>query len=104
VFPEAENVLYAFIEEPQTLPANELIGLLQRGGILPAKVDPIVELLLWFGVLGARQMDGTVAYIYNVNYEMPILSGIIRKLASQGVVYVVNPAFVPGLHIQGDPL
>jgi len=47
-------------------------------------------------------MDGAATYIYNVNYEMPILKGIIRKLEEEGLVYVVNPAFVPGLQIRED--
>lgn len=102
VFPEAENVLYAFIGEHQTLPANALTDLLQRGGIIPDNIAAIVALLLWFGVLGVKRTDGGVTYIYNVNYEMAILSGIIRKLESHGVVYVINPAFGPGLHVQGD--
>ena len=50
----------------------------------------------------AGRMDGAVTYIYNVNYEMPILKGIIRKLEEEGLVYVVNPAFVPGLQIRGN--
>jgi hypothetical protein len=100
ILPVAENVLYAFIDEPQTLPANAAHILLERGGILPAMMKDIVNILLWYGVLGVRRMDGTVTYIYSVNYEMPILMGIIRKLEAQGLVYVVNPAFVPGLQIR----
>jgi hypothetical protein len=103
VFPDAENVLYAFIDEPQTLPAKELTGLLERGGIVPANIEEIVDLLLWYGVLGVRRIDGIVSYIYTVNYEMQILRGIIRKLDSQqGLVYVINPAFIPGLQIRED--
>jgi len=53
--------------------------------------------LAWHGAGGS---DGSVKYIYNVNYEMPILTGIIRKLESDGVVYQINPAFAPGLQLQ----
>jgi hypothetical protein len=95
VMPEAENVLYAFIDELQSMPASELNSLLTRGGIASGKVPDIITILLWYGVLGVRRMDGAVTYIYNVNYEMPILKGIIRKLEEEGLVYVVNPAFVP---------
>jgi hypothetical protein len=102
VMPAAENVLYAFIDEPQTIPANELNSLLTRGGIGAEKVPEIITILIWYGVLGVRRMDGTVTYIYNVNYEMPILKGIIRKLQENGLVYVVNPAFVPGLQVRED--
>ena len=99
ILPAAENVLYAFIGETQTLPAITVQTLLESGGILPAMVKDIVNILLWYGVLGVKRIDGTVTYIYSVNYEMPILTGIIRKLEAQGVVYMVNPAFVPGLQI-----
>lgn len=102
VMPEAENVLYAFIDEPQTLPASTLLSLLEQNGIASALIPSIINILLWYGVLGVRRLDGSVIYIYTVNYEMPILSGIIRKSEHNGLVYVVNPAFVPGLQIRED--
>jgi hypothetical protein len=102
VLPAAKNVLYAFINEPQTLPARTVHSLLESGGILSTMIESIVNILLWYGVLGVRRIDGTVTYIYTVNYEMEILKGISRKLESQGLVYVVNPAFVPGLQIRED--
>jgi hypothetical protein len=102
VFPEAENVLYSFIGEAQTLPATMLVSLLEGAGMPSERVAAIVDVLLWYGVLGVRKVDGNIIYIYSVNYEMPILLGIIRKLAAYGVVYVVNPAFVPGLQIRED--
>jgi hypothetical protein len=102
ILPEAEVVLYAFIDEPQTLPPGTLISLLEGGGILPQFIAPIVNILLWYGVLGVRPADGTVTYIYSLNYEMAILTGIIRKLQGAGFVYVINPAFVPGLQIRED--
>lgn len=102
VMPAAENVLYAFIDEPQTIPGNDLKTLLRRGGIADEKVADITTILLWYGVLGVRRMDGAITYIYNVNYEMPILKGILKKLEEEGLVYVVNPAFVPGLQIRED--
>jgi hypothetical protein len=100
--PNAENVLHAFIGEPQTLPASTVHSLFEGGGILPTTIPDIVNVLLWYGVLGVRRIDGTVTYIYTVNYEMPILRGIIRKLEPQGLVYLVNPAFVPGLQMRED--
>jgi hypothetical protein len=53
-------------------------------------------------VIGVKRSDGTVTYIYNVNYEMPILKGFIRKLESGGLVYQINAAFVPGLQLQSE--
>jgi hypothetical protein len=102
VFPEADNVLYAFIGEPQTLSSGELTNILELSGMPPSKLQEIVRVLLWYAVLGVKMSDGSVKYIYNVNYEMPILTGIIRKLESDGVVYQINPAFAPGLQLQGE--
>jgi hypothetical protein len=84
------------------LPQKELHSLLERGGILPTLTEAIVNILLWYGVLGVRRIDGAVTYIYSVNYEMQVLKGIVQKLQSHGLVYVVNPAFVPGLQIRED--
>lgn len=103
VMPEAANVLYAFIDEPQTLSAKELRELLEKSGMPASKLDDIVRVLLWYGVLGVKRTDGTVTSIYDVNYEMPILTGIVRKLESQGVSYQINPAFAPGLQLQRRP-
>ena len=100
VMPDAENVLYAFIDESQTIPADELNSLLTKGGIKAEKISEIMSILLWYGVLGVKRMDGTVTYIYDVNYDMPILHGIIRKIQEIGLVFVVNPAFVQGLQIR----
>ena len=100
VLPEAENVLYAFIDEPQILPASHLQSLLERAGIQPTVIPTIVDILLWYGVLGVRRDDGSVVYVYNVNYSMPILKGIVRKLEAGGLIYVINLAFVPGLAIR----
>jgi hypothetical protein len=102
VFPEAENVLYAFIGEPQTLSSGALMNILERSSMPASKIDDIVRVLLWYGVLGLKRPDGSVTYIYNVNYEMPILIGIIRKLEPDGLVYLINPAFAPGLQLQGE--
>jgi hypothetical protein len=104
VFPAAENVLYAFIDEHQTLPKDRLHLLLEQGGIPKGTIEPIVNILLWYGVLGVRKIDGSVVYIYNVNYEMAVLRGIIQKLQSDGIVFVVNPAFIPGLQMREDRL
>jgi hypothetical protein len=102
VLPEAENVLYAFIGEPQTMSADALKKLLEQSGMPTSKLDDIVRVLLWYGVLGVKRLDGTVTSIYDVNYEMPILMGIVRKLEPHGVSYQINQAFEPGLQLKGQ--
>ncbi|MBB6142425.1 VIT1/CCC1 family predicted Fe2+/Mn2+ transporter [Silvibacterium bohemicum] len=97
VLPEAENVLYAFIGEAQTLPSAALRKLLEQSGMPISKIDEIIKTLLWYGVIGVKRSDGAVTSINDVNYEMPILNGIIRKLETSGVVYQINAAFVSAL-------
>jgi hypothetical protein len=78
------------------MPADELNSLLTRGGIDNKKVADIVAILLWYGVWG--QANGrAVTYIYNVNYEMPILKGFIRKLQEEGLARTVPEIFLARL-------
>jgi hypothetical protein len=76
--------------------------ILELSGMPASKIGEIVRVLLWYGVLGLKSPDGSVTYICNVNYEMPILAGIIRKLEPDGLMYLIDPAFVPGLQLQGQ--
>ena len=100
VLPAAENILYEFIGSKALLPASELNQLLDGVSTSEPERDAFVELLLWYAVLGVVRLDGEVAFIYSVNYDMPRLRGIIRKLEETGVVYALNPAFAAALEIQ----
>lgn len=46
VMPEGENLLYAFIDEPQAMPVEELNSLLTRAGIDKQKLQDITTILL----------------------------------------------------------
>jgi hypothetical protein len=98
IMPAAANVLYAFIEQPPILAASKLIGLMEETGV-SGQTEDVLNVLLWYAVLGIRRADGATTYIYTVNYDMPILKAIMRKQESDGLVFVVNPAFVPGLQM-----
>ncbi|HEV7240545.1 MAG TPA: hypothetical protein VGQ36_15005 [Thermoanaerobaculia bacterium] len=100
VLPTAEHVLYAFINEPQVLSTGEVVRILGTAGIEPAEVPNIIETMLWYGLLGVNRPDGSVVHIYDVNYDMPILRGMIRKFDAQGISYRVNPAFISGLQMR----
>ncbi|HEV7486898.1 MAG TPA: hypothetical protein VGQ65_14565 [Thermoanaerobaculia bacterium] len=100
ILPEAKDVLVAFLEENQVLSATALRGLILGRGLPDENVDQIIDILLWFGVLGVKRPDGSVTYIYDVNYDMPILRGFIEKYQAAGVSFQINAAFVPGLQIR----
>jgi hypothetical protein len=102
VFPEAENILYAFITAPVTMNTGTIRDRLEQANIGTLRLDEMLEVLLWFGVFGVVRGNGTVAYIYSVNYDMGLMRGIIANQQATGISYYVNPAFWPALEIQVD--
>jgi hypothetical protein len=98
VFPDAENLLYAFIGSSHTMNRGALVSVLCEHGVQADAVDRVIWLLLWFGFLGFAWTDGTLRYIYSFHYNMKVLDGVHRQLLSSGnIQYVLNPAFAPAL-------
>ena len=75
---------------------------LEQANIGTLRLEELLEMLLWFGVFGVVRGNGTVAYIYSVNYDMGLMRGIIASQQAAGLSYYVNPAFWPALEIQVD--
>ena len=99
VLPEAEDLLYEFLGSSVRIPSADLDLMLNKVSESPQERDAFVELFLWYGVLGLVRLDGSVTYIYTVNYDSARLKGIERQLQETGLVYEVNPAFIQGLEI-----
>lgn len=100
VLPEAENILYTFIASEPELSENKLTNLLEE--VVPPQglTAKVVDLLLWHGFLGVKRIsDDTPHYIYNFNYNMPLLKGFIHKFKRE-IVYIINPSFWPSLLIE----
>jgi hypothetical protein len=97
--PQAEDVIYAFIDSNSRFGEDELAFALDNAGIALSKKERVVEMLLWYGFLGIAQDQDRTTYIYNVNYEMKLLSGLRKRLGSE-VKYCVNPAFAPALGVR----
>jgi hypothetical protein len=100
VYPEAQESLYAFIEAPSLLDKSQLMHYLARLGLTAEKSEKLIELLLWYGFLGIFRHDGTMTYIYNVNYEMRKLVSLRDQRGEADLVYCINPAFWAGLDIK----
>ncbi len=100
VFPGGEEGLFALIEAPSLLDNLQLSERIARTRVPPEQHDDLVRLLLWYGVIGVLRKSGEETYIYNVNYEMKILSALISKRPATELVYVVNRAFWRGLDIE----
>ncbi|KAA0992952.1 hypothetical protein FXO21_23670 [Dyadobacter sp. UC 10] len=98
VFPEAESILYSFIEAPSELSLPVLTEIVERELPGSSMIDKVINLLLWYGFLGIKTGKHDVKYIYNFNYNMNILKGVAFK-HKENVIYVINPAFWPSLLI-----
>jgi len=100
VMPGAGDVLYAFINTSTRLSDVSLKHILADGGIAASDSRAVIDLLLWYGVLGVIGEKGEEPiYIYSVNYEMPLLRTLLGRVLKEetAVAYSVNPAFIPAL-------
>lgn len=103
ILPEAADVLYSFIECPAEIEENDISKIINN--ISPDKAVQIciMELLLWYGVLGFKRSDGEAAFIYSVRYDMRRLRAHLnnRENEKDKIRYIINPAFWKGLEIKG---
>lgn len=98
ILPESDKVLYSFIEQPSQLRAEQLEALLSE--LTPQLRAACTDNLLWYGFLGVVRADGESDFIYNVNYDMNMLSALVQRAAEKGeLIFAINPAFWAGLRI-----
>jgi hypothetical protein len=100
VFPPAKDVLYEFIECSADLDSTTLHSILDKISKDVATKNKILDLLLWYGIIGFRRLDGDPIYIYTVRYDMKRLKALLKKHEDEGFVYLINPAFWKGLEIK----
>jgi hypothetical protein len=98
VLPFAEDVLYAFLGQSARLMGDDIDRLLGKTFDLDAR-RKIVDVLLWYGVLGVVRPDGDVAFIYSVNYDVKRLNAIVESMPPEKRSFYINPALWPGLEI-----
>jgi len=99
IFPPAKDSLYEFIECPSELDNELLRSILARISDDVTVQDKILDLLLWYGILGFRKIEGEPTYIYSVRYDMKRLRSLLKKREKEGFFYLINPAFWKGLEI-----
>ncbi len=93
-----DDILYAFIGSKSLLTKTEVRDILQEYGVNEDSIETIFDLLLWYGFLGIEGDDESHKYIYNFNYKMPLMKGIIKKKGSD-LLFTLNQAFWPALMI-----
>lgn len=67
--------------------------------------DEIIDLLIWYGVLGCVGSQGNTKYIYEVEYNTHVLQQIRSNRGKDNEEFEVNSAFWPALNIdnKGEP-
>lgn len=101
VLPFAEDVLYSFLGQSARLTAEDIERLLGNKFDSEARAK-ILEVLLWYGVLGVVRLTDEVAFIYSVNYDMKRLNAILESIPPERHSFFINPALWPGLEITGQ--
>jgi hypothetical protein len=91
------DLLYAFIGSKSKISKEEVYAILIDFGLDESSLDEVFDLLLWYGFLGL-EIDTEPKYIYNLNYSMQLLNGLIKKKATS--LFIINPAFWSALMIE----
>lgn len=92
-----DDVLYAFIGSRSVVKKDEIFSVLDEFDVNNQLFEKIFKLLLWYGFIGL-QIDDETKYIYDFNYSMQLIAGIIKK--KEDIDYLINPAFWPALMIK----
>jgi hypothetical protein len=92
VKPEYDNVPYAFIGCATVLSLEEVKRKLLEAGIPESGLSEVIELLLWFGVLGIYVSEDEERYSYQFEHDPKLMRAGLTKYA-----YCIHPAFRPAL-------
>jgi len=104
VFPEAEDILYYLIGVSGRLTVAEIKGYISPLSTAPDFIEHVIEILLWFGFLGAVIPCGQFVeerYIYHVQYDLKKLKKMAQNLRDDNTNLCIHKAFWSFLGIQG---
>ena len=101
VFPEAEDILYYFIDAKKEFSIKELKEIINSSDIT-MEDEKIIEILFWFAFLGVvkeQNNETRIIHIYDVFYDMKKLKQLAKGLKNDSALVSINPAFWPFLEI-----
>ncbi|MFZ3032461.1 MAG: hypothetical protein WA138_00390, partial [Parvibaculum sp.] len=99
VLPSSADTLYMFLGEKKRMPKDKITALIESKTKNEHEATAVWTLLLWHAVLGYQRTSNEDAFIYDVNYDIKRLQGLIDKHPNGNPTMVVNPAFWPGLEM-----
>lgn len=97
VMPDADDLLYHFIGIETNITYDNLMSLLLKEGRAKDRLEDMLNVLIWHGVLGLLWPDGRIEYIYHAKYNMRLFRAQMERLRGSGLVFQINPAFWPAL-------
>lgn len=93
------DILYIFLGEAKEMRRSEIVSLLNDRIGDSSKTQDVFRLLVWHGVIGLRRGRDDIEYIYNVNYDLKRLFGLMDKTDGGDPLMQINPGFWPGLEL-----
>lgn len=99
VFPDASDILYAFLGCPQVMTLEQIFDRIGQAGICGESSAKLVEILLWFAFLGLVEENRSVLYSYSVFYDMKKLRRLALDYKDMGKQFSVHPAFCSFLEV-----
>jgi hypothetical protein len=98
VFPEGEGILYTFLEREAWIKKDELTAILAEYVPDQARIQLLIDQLIWYCLLGVVRGDEEIDYIYDVNYDLKKIR-MFEKRGGDNLIYAIHPAFWPALEI-----
>ena len=93
----SSDVLYSLIGVGRSEPKSKIIELLGKDGFTSEKSEEIIDLMLWYGLVGASGNDvSPERFIYDFQYNMKRLRAAVQQ-SGVDPIYAINPALQVGL-------
>ena len=102
VHPASEDVIYAFTGCERDLSQEDITLALMEAKVSEEHQERLVQLLLWYGFLGILDDDNEPKFIYQVQYNVRILTTYRQRRTAKAKCFQVNPAFWPALNVRNE--
>lgn len=94
-----DDVLYLFLGEKREMTKQEIMDLLAVRIKSPERLAAVFTMMLWHGVIGLMRSAHETTYIFDVNYDLKRLNGLMDKMRDGNPRMQINPGLWPGLEL-----
>jgi hypothetical protein len=97
VNPNAEDVLYSLIGMVESQSEDDITLRLMESGFSYEQGEALINLLLWYGVLGIVETGEDAKFIYDYKYNWKLLEAHLKRARVEKLRFKANPAFVDAI-------